>query len=47
MRIISVFDGLCTFPEDFIISFLDIIYLYEINNKNIKNMENPVREVVK
>jgi len=44
MRIINVFGGICTFPEDFIISLLDFSYLYEINNKNIRN---PVREVAK
>jgi len=44
MRIINVFGGICTFPEDFIISLLDFSYLYEINNKNIRN---SVREVAK
>jgi len=46
MRNINMFGGICTFPEDFIISLLDFSSLYEINNKN-KKSKNPVREVAK
>jgi len=34
MKDINVFGEICTFPEDFIISFLDFSYLYKLNNKN-------------
>jgi len=44
MRVVNMFGGICTFSEDFIISLLYYNYLYERNNKNIKN---PIREVAK
>jgi len=42
-----MFDRICTFPEDFIISLLNFSYLYKLNNKNIKNIKNPVQKVAK
>ena len=46
MRNVKTFGQICTFPEDIIISFLDLTFYYDLNNKNKeKNRKNTVRKV--